>query len=227
MGSVIGGVIGGLGSLFGGSTAQSADSAAAGQALTGYNYLSTGAGNPAVSTAQNNGVTAGNAAAGTQSAEAQLLGTAPMTSQTQTGFNNYLNSTGYNFQQQQGDAALSGSAAARGVLNSGSAAKALQGYGQNLASTTFNNYLGNLSGLNTQQQNTANAGTTAAQVVGQAGTTGGVNASSATQAGGAAMGNGITSAAGAVGGQASNALNLFNGAPSTAGSSSTPLNFFG
>lgn len=211
MGSIIGGVIGGIGSLVGGASAKSSDAAAAKQALTGYNYLATGAGNPSISSAEANGVTAGNGAAGTQGAEAQLLGTQPITSTTQNGFDNYLNSTGYKFQADQGTRAITGSAAARGLLNSGSTAKALTSYGQNLASTTFNNYLGNLSGLNTQQQNTSNAGTTAAQVVGQAGTSGGGNASTATQAGGANMGNGIVTAAGAIGGQASNMLNFFGG----------------
>lgn len=183
MGSIIGGVIGGVGSLFGGQSAKSND-------LTGYNYLNANAANGA---AQASGITGSNSATATQNAEAQLLGTAPMTSQTQTGFNNYLNSTGYNFQNQQGSAAITGNAASRGLLNSGSTAKALQGYGQNLASTTFNNYLGNLSGLNTQQQNTANTGVSAANNVGTAGTQGG-------QAAGNAMQSGITSAAGSAAG---------------------------
>jgi hypothetical protein len=173
MGSIIGGVIGGVGSLFGGSSASN-------QALAGYNYLTN---NPTNQLAQNFGQAATQGANATQNTEAQLLGTQPMTNATQNGFNNYLNSTGYNFQQQQGTAALTGSAAARGILNSGSTAKALQGYGQNLASTSFNNYLGNLSGLNTQQQNAANTGVNAASQVGTAGTQGGATAAQATYGG--------------------------------------------
>lgn len=208
MGSIIGGVIGGIGSLIGGSSAKSADNTAAQQSLAGYNYLTGNATNQA---AQTTGTAAATAGAGTQSAESQLLGTAPITNATNNGFTNYLNSTGYNFQRDQGTQALTGSAAARGILNSGSTAKELTKYGQNLASTTFNNYLGNLSGLNTQQQNTANTGLTATGQVGQAGTTGGGNASQATQVGGANMGSGIVSAANDIGGQSGNILNTVQG----------------
>ena len=180
MGSIIGGVIGGVGSLLGGQSAKSND-------LTGYNFL-TGANG--TSSAVNNGTAA-------NTAESQLLGTAPITSQTQNGFNNYLNSTGYNFQKQQGTSALTGSAAARGILNSGSTAKALTGYGQNLASTSFNNYLSNLSGLSGQ-------GITAAGQIGSAGTQGGTAA-------GNAQNSAISGAAQDIGGQSSNLLNFFGG----------------
>lgn len=208
MGSLIGGMIGGLGSLFGGSSTKSADNTASQQALTGFNYLNGNANNQAVQAA---GTAATGAGAATQNQEADLLGLngAAGSAAAQPGFNNYLNSTGYNFQKQQGDASLTGSAAARGLLGSGATGKALTSYGQNLASTTFNNYLGNLSGLNTQQQGTANAGTTASGQVGAAGNTGGGNASTATQAGAAANGNGIATGIGTIGAQAPNALNFF------------------
>lgn len=173
MGGIIGGVIGGVGSLFGGSSASK-------QAMTGYNYLR---GDQANQTAQTAGVAASGAAGNTQNAEAQLLGTAPVTAQTQNGFNNYLNSTGYNFQRNQGTQAITGSAAARGILNSGSTAKALTSYGQGLAGQSFNNYLGSLNTLNTQQQNTANTGVNAASSVGGAGTTGGATSAAATYGG--------------------------------------------
>jgi hypothetical protein len=179
MGSIIGAGIGLVGSLIGGSSKKSADSQAAQQNLTGYNYLT---GNQANQTAQANGVTASNGAASTQNTEQQLL----TGDQSTPAFKNYLNSTGYNFQLDQGTRALTGSAAARGIVNSGATAKALTSYGQNLASTSFNNYLGNLSGLNTQQQNSASTGLTASTAVGNAGTSGGAGASNATQAGGEA-----------------------------------------
>lgn len=172
MGGIIGGVIGGVGSLLGGQSAKSND-------LTGYNYLSgqrpqLGAG--AMGYAQR-----GDAA---NNASSQLLGVTPITDQTKSGFNNYLNSAGYNFQKSQGTAAITGSAAARGVLNSGSTAKALSQYGTDLASTTFNNYLNQ---LNTQ----SNQGLTATGQIGTAGTQGG-------QAAGSAMAKGIGGAAGAL-----------------------------
>lgn len=207
MGTLVGGLIGGIGSLFGGSTKKTADTQAANESLTGFNYLSGNQNNQAV---QGNATNASNAGAATQGQEASLLGTAPMTAQAQTGFNNYLNSTGYQFQQQQGQQALTGSAAARGLLGSGATAKALTSYGQGLAGQTFNNYLGQLSGLNTQQQTSANAGITAGGQVGVAGTAGGGNASTATQAGGNAMGNAVSTTAGIAGGLATSSPMLSN-----------------
>lgn len=187
MGGIIGGIIGGIGSLFGGSNSSSADKQAAKQALTGYNYL-TGS----------NGVTgyvgAGNNA---NNMTAQLLGAAPLQAGTSNAFKNYLNSTGYNFMLDSGSHAITGSAAARGILNSGATAKALTKYGQDVGSQYFNNYL-------TQLGDVAGRGLTASGQIGAAGTAGGGNASSATQAGGAAMGNGIATAAGTIGNTVAN-----------------------
>jgi hypothetical protein len=205
MGSIIGAGIGLVGSLIGGSSKKSSDQQAAQQNFTGYNYLT---GNQANQTAQANGVTASNGAVDTQNTEKQLL----TGDQSTPAFKNYLNSTGYNFQLDQGTRALTGSAAARGIQNSGATAKALTSYGQNLASTTFNNYLGNLNGLNTQQQNTANAGTAAAGQVGTAGTQGGAGASQATQASGATSASTAGSVVGALqGALTSPAANNFFG----------------
>jgi len=190
--------IGAATSLFGGSKAQSADATAAKQALTGYNYLTSGAGAPTITGAQSAGTAASGAQGDTQSTEAQLLGTKPMTQGAQNGFNNYLNSTGYQFQKQQGEGAITGSAASRGILNSGSTAKALQTYGQNTASGAFNNYLNNLSGLNTQQGATAGQGITATGLAGSAGTAGGAGAANATNAGGNSMASGIIGAGNAI-----------------------------
>lgn len=175
MGNIVGGLIGGVGSLLGAGAASSSD-------LTGYNYLKG-----ANASAVNNGQAASNASA-------QLLGTAPITSQTQNGFNNYLNSTGYQFAKQQGQTAINGSASARGLRDSGDTAKALQTFGQGLAGQSFNNYLGQ---LNTQ----SGQGITAAGQVGSAGTSGG------TAAGGAAQ-SGVSKAGGIFGGIATDALGL-------------------
>lgn len=194
MASLIGPAIGIASSLFGGSKSKSADKQAAQQALTGYNYLTSGAGGATIRNAQNNGSAASTAQSGTQNAEAQLLGTAPMQPGTANGFNNYLNSTGYQFTKDQGTSALTGSAAARGILNSGNTAKSLQTFGQNTASTGFNNYLNSLKDLSTQQGSAAAQGVNAAQVVGQAGTGGGAGAAEATHAGGISTGNSIVNA---------------------------------
>lgn len=181
MGEIIGGLIGGVGSLFGGNSA-------AKQALTGYNYLTKGAGADATKGFVNTGSAANDA-------EGQLLGVTPITGQTQNGFKNYLNSTGYKFQMQQGSDAITGSAAARGLVNSGSTGKALTQFGQGLAANSFNNYLGHLNTL-------AGGAQTSLGQVAQAGTQGGQGAAQATQSGTSSGTNQLGSALGA-------AVNMF------------------
>ncbi len=183
MGSIIGAGLGIAGSLLGGSSAKTND-------LTGYNYLS---GQRPQLGAGAMGFAKRGEAAGT--AESELLGLAPASDQTKTGFNNYLNSTGYKFQLGQGTSAITGSAAARGILNSGSTAKALTSYGQGLAAKSFDNYLSAVHGV-------GNQGLTATDQIGSAGTTGGMAA-------GKAMDNSINNAFQGAGGQASNLLNFF------------------
>ena len=164
-------------------------------------------------------------AAGAQNANSmgqQLLGVAPMGQGTQNAFNNYLNSTGYNFMLGQGQQALTGSAAARGLLNSGATAKALTNYGQNLGSQYFNNYLNQLGASQSQSATNAqqylsnlsglgNQGLQAGQMIGQAGTTGGANAGSATQSAGMAQSNALNGALSAFSGQIQPAINYFGG----------------
>jgi hypothetical protein len=58
--------------------------------------------------------------------------------------NNFANSTGMNFVMDQGSRAITGNAAARGLLNSGSTLKALNKFGQGVGSTYLNNYMDNL-----------------------------------------------------------------------------------
>lgn len=77
-------------------------------------------------------------------------------------FKNFQNSTGYQFGLNQGEQAVTGNAATRGLVNSGATAKALDTYGQNYANTQYQNYTGLLQG----QQN---AGNQAAGVIGSAG----------------------------------------------------------
>jgi len=71
---------------------------------------------------------------------------APATGGAQSAFQNYLNSTGYQFRLNEGSKALNTNWAARGLLNSGAAAKAALKYGQDYASNEFGNYMGYLSG---------------------------------------------------------------------------------
>lgn len=158
MGSIVGGIVGGVGSLFGSNKASSQD-------LTGFNYLTGKNGTqPFVNT--------GNAA---NTEEGNLLGLngAAGTAAGNQALGNYLNSDQYNFALNQGTRAVTGSAAARGLLNSGATAKVLTQYGQGLAGQQFGNYLGSVQNLGQQ-------GLTAAGQIGEAGTTGGVNAGSQT-----------------------------------------------
>lgn len=65
----------------------------------------------------------------------------------QTGFNNWRNSTGYQFGLNQGLQSINGNAAAQGLLNSGATGKALMTYGQNYANTQYGNYVNQLQAL--------------------------------------------------------------------------------
>jgi len=83
---------------------------------------------------------------GVSDAISSLLGLGGSRAQSDA-FNNYRDSTGYNFQLDQGSKAITGNNAAKGILNSGSTAKALTSYGQNLASQSMNDYLSQLFNL--------------------------------------------------------------------------------
>lgn len=130
----------------------------------------------------------GAAQGGAQAPAAAAPAAAPALS-PQDAFNNYLNSTGTKFQLDEGTAALNSGHAAAGILNSGSTSKALIKYGQNLGSTSFDNYLKQLGGLSA-------SGLTAGQAIGSAGTSGGANAAPFS----AQAGNNAASTTGAVGG---------------------------
>jgi hypothetical protein len=129
----------------------------------------------------------------------------PVTQQAGGGdaFQNYLNSTGYKFQLEEGQKAVTTNAATRGVLNSGATLKALTQYGQNLASTTFNNYLNQLGSL-------AGQGIQAGQLVGGAAQGAGTQTAAYQAGAGEARGAGTAGAAGIVGGGVSNALSNIN-----------------
>lgn len=92
---------------------------------------------------------------------ANMLGLNGVQGQNQ-GFDNWRNSTGYQFGLNQGTQAITGNNAAAGLLNSGSAAKALQSFGQDYANTQYGNYMNQLSGL-------AGQGLSAANTIGGAG----------------------------------------------------------
>ena len=70
-------------------------------------------------------------------------------------FSAFTESPDYQFARDQGLQGVERSAAARGGLFSGAAGKALQGYGQGLASQQFSDYFNRMSGLAGQGQNAA------------------------------------------------------------------------
>lgn len=61
------------------------------------------------------------------------------------GFDAYKKNAGYDFQLNQGDQAIAGTAAAKGLLNSGSTQKALARFQSGLGSTMYNNWLERLA----------------------------------------------------------------------------------
>lgn len=93
---------------------------------------------------------------------AALLGAGGDATAANGAFNNYLDSTGYNFALDQGSRAITGNNAARGLLKSGATAKALTSFGQNLGKSYFDNYLNQLGGV-------ANRGLQAGGLIGSAG----------------------------------------------------------
>lgn len=98
----------------------------------------------------------------TSNALASLLGVGGTPGSQDEAFNNYKDSTGYGFQLKSGQDAITGSAAAKGLLDSGSTAKGLTQFGQDLASTKFNDYLNGLFQL-------GNLGTSAGGILANSG----------------------------------------------------------
>ena len=88
----------------------------------------------------NTGVGAGNALSA-------LLGIGGDPTAQNNAFSNFRNSTGYQFGLDQGSQAITGSNAAKGLLNSGATAKALSQFGQNYANTQYQNYLNPMMSL--------------------------------------------------------------------------------
>lgn len=217
MGDIIGGVLGGVGSIAGALIQANAAAQARKDALTGYNYLTSGPGGVAAKSYIDSGTNALARVNGAQGAQSQLLGLSAPTPGTTGAFDNYLKSTGYQFQLKQGQDAITTSNAAKGLLNSGGTLKALDEYGQGLAANSFNNYLGQVGALNNQAQNTATAGQNQLTAIGNAGTGAGSNAAQYTAAGGNAIANGVSGALGGFGGALTNYLSRGNGASNPAG----------
>lgn len=141
---ILGDVIGIAGSIIGGNKQKKA----ANQAFTwakdsplATNYLANGA--------QAN------------STIADLLGIGGDPAAANAAFNQYQDSTGFDFMMDQGQRAITGSQAARGLLQSGSTLKGLTNFGQKLGSQYFQNYLASLGALSQSGQQAANSITSA------------------------------------------------------------------
>jgi hypothetical protein len=154
-GALTGGVMGWLGSGREAKGMEQAGARAGQGAMGGFNYLS---GSPV---GQQYLPVGGRA----MEHQAALLGLGGDTDAANAAYQNYLNSTGYQGQLQAGQQAVTTSAAARGLLGSGSTARALQETGQQLGRQSFSNYLGQLGGV-------AGMGLQAGGMVGQAATQG-------------------------------------------------------
>lgn len=73
----------------------------------------------------------------------------------QSGFDQFRADPGYQYAVDQGTQQVQGSAAARGMLQSGGTLKAIQSRAMNLADQGYNTYLGRLQGLAAGGQNAA------------------------------------------------------------------------
>lgn len=128
------------------------------------------------------------------------LGGSPQASQA--ALNTYLNSTGYQFDKNEGMSAITGSKAASGLLNSGSTLEALDQFGTGLANQYGQQYVGNL-------ENVSNTGVESINALTGAGTNYANQVSANNNSAASAAGNaGIASANAATGG-INSALNAF------------------
>lgn len=155
-----------------------------------------------------------------------LLQLAPSQSPTdayRTAFDNYRNSTGYDFRVREGEKGLNSGYAAKGLLNSGAAQKSMERYRQDYASGEFGNYL-------TQLGNQQNVGLSAGNALAGVGTgySNAVASQNNAQAGvlaNAALANG--QASGNLYGTAANALGQIGGTLISSYRPSAPTNAYG
>lgn len=144
MGRVLGGIVGGVGSLIGGRRRARRERRAAAEAEARFQQgLDFAQNESGLSTFSQNGQGANNLIA-------SLLGAGGDPSSGRAAFDNFLNSTGFQFQLNEGINAINSNAAARGKLNSGATLEATQRLGNDLARQNFSNFIGQLGGLSGQ-----------------------------------------------------------------------------
>ena len=115
--------------LFGGSKSRQTSTSTSASGNHAYDSLST-AFNPVIQQ--------GNAAG---SSLAALLGLGGNTAGQTEAFNNWKNTAGYQSVLDEGNRNILGSAASRGIMNSGATLKALSDYGQKTAGSFFDQYV--------------------------------------------------------------------------------------
>lgn len=81
---------------------------------------------------------------------ASLMGLSDDPGAGQAALRQFREGTGFQDRLQRGTQAITGSAAARGLLDSGATARALQDRGQQMATESINNFLAQLMGLSQQ-----------------------------------------------------------------------------
>lgn len=134
---------------------------------------------------------------------------------TPFSYNQFTADPGYAFRLAEGQKALERSAAARGGLISGSALKAAERYGQDMASqeytNAFNRYQAERTAKLQPLQSLAGVGQTAAQQLGQAGSAYASNAGNLLTSGAAAQAAGTVGQANAFSGGLGQYLNYTQG----------------
>jgi hypothetical protein len=73
-----------------------------------------------------------------------MLGLGGDQAQTDAGFRNFRNNSGYRFMLDEGQDGIVGNAAAKGLMNSGATAKRLSRFRSDLANTTYQQYMSNM-----------------------------------------------------------------------------------
>ena len=191
-GSLIGGVVGGLGSLFGGKKEAKQQRANVAEGLR-----SIDAGTQALNQSTLNTAYAQPGAAAYQGMLG-ALGVGGDPTSAATAFQTFRDSAGYGAALDAGNDALIAQMSAAGMRNSGASMKAGIRFGQGLGAQYFNNYI---SALNNAAGIGANAaGTVATTNANLAGTRASVATGSAAQGAAQASGNAISDLGGIVGG---------------------------
>lgn len=176
MGSIVGGlasaVVGGVVGNKASKRQAKATRQATEASLAGFNFLKD---NELVTGAQDQGQLA-------QGLISALLGLGGDETAANRAFDQFRDSTGFRFRTDRGLDAINTNRAVRGLLNSGGTLKALNTFGQGIASDEFSNFLSQLGAIQ-------GTGLTSAFNVASQGATGGANAAQVGLAGAAAQNN--------------------------------------